>query len=266
MTVKMEQEKFDRAKAFKRTALMVGDEGLERLQHARVSVVGLGAVGSFAVEALARSGIGMLNLFDFDVIHCTNLNRQLFATIHTMGQTKSQAAQERVLSINPECRVAATELFVNQESVDRAFDPVPDIIIDAIDSVNPKANVMQYAYEHAIPIISCMGAATRSDPSFIRVADISKTNNCPLSRFIRKRLGRRNIRKGIRCVFSCEPINRSVVSDETDLSDEELRVDLGQGRPRNTLGSYCSIPGIFGLIAAQEVINFLLNKEIEPHV
>jgi len=244
---------------FKRIALLTGAEGLQRLQQARITVVGLGAVGSFAVEALARSGIGHLRLIDFDVVHESNVNRQLYALPSTIGVSKTDLALERVRAIHPGCDVQTERLFITEESAPQAVADAPDILIDAIDSVNPKTCLLQAAVEARLHIISAMGAATRTDPTLIRIADISETYNCPLAKFIRKRLRRRGIENGIRCVFSTEPPSKEAVSDETDHAPGEVRSELGRGRPRNTLGSFCAIPAIFGLTAAQDAINTLLN-------
>lgn len=244
---------------FKRTAILAGAEGMERLQQARITVVGLGAVGSFAVEALARSGIGHLRLIDFDVVHETNLNRQLYALRDTIGQSKTELARRRVLSINPDCDLRADTLFITEETAAQAVDDAPDLLIDAIDSVNPKTCLLEAACKAGCRVISVMGAATRTDPTLVRLADISETYNCPLAKFIRKRLRRRGIEQGVRCVFSIEPPSKEAVSDETDHAPGEVRSELGRGRARNTLGSFCSIPGIFGLTAAQDAINTLLH-------
>ncbi len=244
---------------FKRTALLAGHEGLQRLRDARITVVGLGAVGSFAVEALARSGIGHLRLIDFDVIHESNINRQLYALPSTIGQPKIELALQRVQAIHAACDVRAESLFITEETAPQALADAPDLLIDAIDSVNPKTCLLQAAIEARCRVISAMGAATRTDPTLVRIADISETYNCPLAKFIRKRLRRRGIESGVRCVFSIEPPSRNAVSEETDHAPGEVRSELGRGRPRNTLGSYCAIPAIFGLTAAQDAINTLLN-------
>lgn len=245
---------------FKRTALLAGPGGLQRLRDARITVVGLGAVGSFAVEALVRSGIGHLRLIDFDVIHESNINRQLYALPSTIGEPKIELARQRAQSIHAACDVRADSLFITEETAPQALDDHPDILIDAIDSVNPKTCLLQAALEAHCHVISTMGAATRTDPTLVRIADISETYNCPLAKFIRKRLRRRGIESGVRCVFSIEPPSKEGVSEETDLAPGEVRSELGRGRARNTLGSFCSIPAIFGLTAAQDAINTLLNK------
>jgi tRNA A37 threonylcarbamoyladenosine dehydratase len=244
---------------FKRTEILIGTDGLQRLQCARVTVVGLGAVGSFATECLVRSGIGNLRLIDFDVLHETNINRQLFALPSVIGQKKTSLAAQRVNSINPRCNVVADELFINAESAAQAVDDRPDILIDAIDSLNPKTCLLHDAHENGVIVVSAMGAATRTDPTAVRIADLSKTYNCPLAKFVRKRLARRGIRTGICCVFSCEPPNRTAISAQTDMDASEVRAAPGQGRPRNTLGSFCSIPAIFGLTAAQQAIKLILE-------
>ncbi|HQQ04464.1 MAG TPA: tRNA threonylcarbamoyladenosine dehydratase [Kiritimatiellia bacterium] len=250
------------AQSFSRVELLLGEEGFARLQASFVVVAGMGSVGSFAVESLARTGVGHLRLVDFDVVNRSNINRQLYALEATIGRKKVEIARERVMQINPACHVEALELFIDDTNVSRVLANKPAVVIDAIDSVNPKATLLAAAVEAGIPVVSAMGAATRTDPSCIHVADIHKTHGCPLARMIRKRLGKRGIKHGIRCIYSTEKTSDDHRLDADDPgTDSERTVD--RGRKRDVLGSICSIPGIFGLIAAREAV-FQILKGAQP--
>lgn len=246
------------AHSFSRVELLLGEEALARLQASFVVVAGMGSVGSFAVESLVRTGIGRIRLVDFDVVNRSNINRQLYALESTIGRKKVEVARERVLQINPAGDVEALELFIDDTNVNRVLDGSPAVIIDAIDSVNPKATLLAAAVEAGIPVISAMGAATRTDPACIHVADLHKTHGCPLARMMRKRLGKRGIKNGIRCIYSTEKTSGEHRLDAEDPeTDSERTVD--RGRKRDVLGSLCSIPGIFGLIAAREAVFQILE-------
>jgi len=234
---------------FSRTRLLFGDDGLARLRDAHVTVVGLGAVGSYAVEGLARAGVGHLRLVDFDRVAPSNINRQLYALESTLGLPKHELAAARVRDINPACEVEALHLFVNSQSVAQVLAPPAHIIVDAIDSVNAKAALLEACVRAGLPVFSSMGAARRLDPAFIRVADLSETSVCPLARFVRKRLHKRGIFSGVRCVFSTEP-----VPDETVGEPEETELSVPGGRIRRPMGSMSCITGIMGLTLAREVI------------
>lgn len=245
---------------FSRIHRLLGNEQFTRLQNRTVTIVGLGAVGGYVVEGLARAGITRLRLVDFDTIQPTNINRQLLALETTLGRPKAAVAKERVLSINPDCKVESLEMFTGAETVDEILSPVPDLLIDAIDSLNPKVQLLVSSYMKKIPTLSSMGAALRTDPTRVRCGDIFDTSNCPLAKLVRKRLRRRGIGRGIRCIFSTEVVN----FDYTQPNDEEL---VGQtphsdrGRARNVLGSLPTITGIFGLILANEAIMQLASAE-----
>ncbi len=237
--------------AFCRVRMRVGDDGLARLQAARVVVVGLGAVGSFAVEALARSGVGTLRLVDFDDLHPSNLNRQLYALVGTMGAYKVDVAVQRVRDINPACRVEGMRVFFDASQADAVLDGM-DWCVDAIDSLNSKVALIAACTTRGLPIVSAMGAADRSDPTRIRITDVSQTDVCPLARFVRKRLRRLGIVSGPIAVWSDEP-PMPVPTDHQeapDLSPNEGR----RGRVRRPLPSLAPLPGIFGLAAANVVL------------
>lgn len=237
------------ADRFHRTELLLGADAVRRLRNAHVAVAGLGAVGSFAVEALARSGVGRLRIVDFDVIRDSNVNRQLLATTSSLGRPKVEAARARVMDINPDCRVEALPLFVDEQSLPAILDGPPDVLIDAIDSVGPKAKLLAAAVAAGVPlVISGMGAANRTDPLAVRVADISKTTMCPLAKFVRLKLRKAGVTKGIRCVYSVEPSKDAILEEDTE--GDYLR----RGRKRRTLGSFACVPGVIGLVAAREAI------------
>jgi tRNA A37 threonylcarbamoyladenosine dehydratase len=243
---------------FSRTERLIGREALDRLSRARVVVVGLGAVGSYAVEGLARAGVGGLRLVDFDEVRLSNINRQLYALESTLGRSKVDVARERVLDINPACEVETLRLFVDAATAARAVAARPDAVIDAIDSVAPKVELLTAAVQAGLVVISSMGAATRTDPLAIRVGDIAETRHCPLARLIRKRLKQRGIGRGIRCIYSVEPSDpRLRAGSEGGAGDavgvREVEI-LDRGRPRPPLGSLSCLTGIFGLIAAREAL------------
>lgn len=235
-----------------RTRMLLGDEGLSRLQNAAVMVVGLGAVGGYALEALARSGIGRLVLVDFDVFDESNINRQILALTSTVGQKKTEVARRRVLDINPDCIVETKDMFVNADTLPQLLDIPVDFVVDAIDALNPKCCLMEALYERGIPFISSMGAALKTDPSFIKCGTLSASKNCGLAKFIRKRLRKRGLEiSRINCVYSDE----QVCLPETALAF--YGDDASAGRVRHTLGSLPTITAIFGLTIANYVITSL---------
>jgi tRNA threonylcarbamoyladenosine dehydratase len=239
---------------FKRTRLLIGESGMARLASARVLVVGLGAVGSFATEALARSGVGHLRLVDCDKVAVSNCNRQLYALTSTLGRNKAELAEERVRDINPSCEVDARVTFANAATLPDLLARPLDVVVDAIDSLNPKVDLMAAALTANLPIFSSMGAARHRDPSMIRVADISETRVCPLARAVRTRLHRRGIESGVTCVFSTEP-----APQDSFVPPEAEDIPAG-GRARVVMGSLPTITGIFGLTLANAVLSFLLNN------
>ncbi len=238
---------------FIRTKRLLGEKRFSRLQTKMVTVVGLGAVGGYVVEGLARAGISYLRLVDHDIIEPSNLNRQIFALETTLGRAKTEVAKERVLAINSECRVEVMQLFAREDTLAGILDPEPDLLIDAIDSLNPKTQLLCEAYRRKIPVISSMGAALHTDPTLIRCGDIFSTSTCPLARHLRKRLKRRGVGEGISCVYSIEKIDFDYQStnDQAVLSDAPVN---SPGRQRNVLGSLPTITGIFGLTIANQAI------------
>lgn len=235
-----------------RTRMLLGEYGIERLQNSRVMIVGLGAVGGYALEALARAGIGHLILVDFDAFDVTNINRQILALHSTIGQKKTEVARRRVLDINPACQVETIDSFVNADTIPQLLERPLDFVVDAIDALNPKCCLMEALCHQGIPFISSMGAALKSDPSYIRCGALSSSKNCGLAKFIRKRLRKRGLEiNRINCVYSDQQVN---------LPDTALAVnqdESGQGRVRHTLGSLPTITAIFGLTIANFVITEL---------
>ncbi len=228
--------------AFSRTALVLGDEAMEKLARAHVTVLGLGGVGGYAVEALARSGVGELTLIDQDEVGESNLNRQLLATVDTLGLPKAEAAARRVLSINPNCTVHPMVWRYEAETREEFFATRYDYIIDCIDLVSCKLDLIQTALERGIPIISALGTGNKVDPSQFRVADLSKTQGCHLARIIRKELGRRGIRH-----------HKVVFSPELPHAAQEPEEAPPPGR-RSIPGSVAWVPGCAGLMLGGEVV------------
>ena len=244
--------------AFSRTALQLGDDAVERLAQARVAVFGIGGVGGYAVEALARSGVGTLDLVDDDTVAPSNLNRQIIATHHTLGQYKVDAAKERILSINPDAVVNTHRTFyLPQTAADFDLNQY-DYIIDAIDTVAGKIALIEAAKAVGTPVISCMGAGNKLDATAFQVADISKTTVCPLARVMRKELGKRGIRH-LKVVYSTElPLEGQAPAEEGTPSSDTRPA---QKRAKPTPGSNAFVPAVAGLILAGEVIRDLTGHQ-----
>ncbi len=240
---------------FSRTSLLFGDEAIEIFQKTRVAVMGLGGVGSYAAEALARSGIGSILLVDFDTISLSNLNRQLPALHSTIGKLKTETMRDRLLDINPYLKIDIYSDFCAQESRDFLLENV-DFVVDAIDSLGPKASLLEACVNKKIPVISSMGAASRFDPAKIELVDISKSRICPLAKKVRKYLHRRGIEKGIPVVYSFE---KPIPQFDHDAGAEAEWVS-GRGRKRGTLGSVVYLPAIMGMWAASYVLRNLAGK------
>ncbi len=231
---------------FIRTQMLLGSEGLRRLQKARVAVFGLGGVGGYAVEALARSGIGALDLVDHDTVSQSNLNRQILALHSTIGMHKTEAAKARVLDINPDCAVRVFPVFYTPETAEQFDFTQYDYIVDAIDTVTGKLALAERAAAAGTPIISCMGTGNKLEASLLEVTDLSKTSMCPLARVMRKELGKRGIRH-MKVVYSREEAL-------TPAGWEEEAAALGK---RQIPGSLPFVPGAAGLILAGEVVKDL---------
>jgi len=250
---------------FYRTELLIGTDAAARLASSHVAVFGMGGVGSYAVEGLARAGVGKLTLVDFDKIGLTNINRQIMALSSSVDRPKVQVMAERVLEINPYCQVAANESFFARESIGELLRNEYDLVIDAIDSFNPKTTLIVETIKNGIPLISAMGAASKIDPTQIRVGDIGETSICPLARRMRKRLRSLGIVSGLTVVYSLEP---PIMPYHPDSIPEARReVTLKRGRPRMIQGSIGYITAIFGMTLAGLAIQKLtgLKTARESH-
>ncbi len=240
---------------FARTEQLLGSQAMEKIKKARIAVFGLGAVGSFAVEALARTGVGHLHLIDFDRVDASNINRQILALNSTIGREKAVLAGERVKDINPECQITVKSSFINAESLEDLLSEDMDGVVDAIDGLNSKINLMVRARQMNLSVVSSMGAGGKTDISMIRTGDISETEVCPLARVVRQRLHRRGIYEGIRAVYSIEkPLNKQPFKSEDAV---DALPDHGRSRP--PIGTVAWVPGVFGLFMAQEVIKLIMR-------
>ncbi len=245
---------------FLRTERLIGPQAFSKLNNSMVTIAGIGAVGGYAIEGLARAGVGHLRIVDFDRVARHNINRQLVALESTIGQKKAALAKARIADINPQCQVEALDQFVDKDSLPAILDPRPDLVIDAIDALNSKIELLVTCYEMGIPVLSSMGAALRTDASKVRMADIMETSNCPLAKRIRKRLRRRGIEKGIRCVYSFENVDFTYRDPALEEPDENEVPEASRGRERRVLGSLPTLTGIFGLTLANMAIEQLIKK------
>ncbi|MBK6828741.1 MAG: tRNA threonylcarbamoyladenosine dehydratase [Chitinophagaceae bacterium] len=231
-----------------RTKLLIGEAALLNLACSHVMVVGLGGVGSYAAEFIARSGVGKMTIIDGDVVDPTNRNRQLPALATNHGQSKALIMEERLKAINPELEIKVIREFINPEMVLQHLEEKPDYIIDAIDSITPKVTFIRMAHEMGLRVVSSMGAGAKLDPTQLKVVDISKTWNCPFAQQVRKYLKQHQIRKGIKVVFSPEnPIKESLM-----LTD-------GKNYKRSAYGTISYLPAVFGAVAASVVIRDLIK-------
>lgn len=243
-----------------RTRLLLGTEAVARLAQARVMIVGLGAVGGYVLEALARAGVGHFRLIDRDCVAPSNINRQLLATHETLEQSKAALGAARLKAIHPEATVEVRELFVRNETMVEIFAPFAveeagiDLVVDAIDSLNPKVNLLAACLDREQAVVSSMGAACRLDPTRFRTGNLFRAEGCPLARDVRKRLRKRGYRGPIPAVFSSEtpPASARLRAPEADWP-------IDQGRPRETLGSLSTTTGIAGLLLAHLALETLLG-------
>jgi len=245
---------------FGRTELLIGEDGLRRLCAVRIAVFGLGGVGSFAAEALARSGVGYLRLVDFDAVSASNFNRQLYALSSTAGQAKVTVARARLQDINPELEVDGRETFFHADSADILLESPLDFVIDAIDSLGPKCELLAQCVARGIPVISAMGASARTDPFALRLGTVWESKGCPLASKVRHNLRKRGITDDIPAIFSSEPPRMTF---DPALLGEQSEDDYQRGRKRRTLPSMGMLPGIVGLIAANYVVMRLVRVSSE---
>lgn len=236
---------------FDRTERLLGADAITKLADSRVIVCGLGAVGSFAVESLARAGVGTLRIVDYDTVNPSNINRQLLALDSTVGIKKTEVAARRVNDINPECHLEIFDTYIDENSNPEIMQGEVDVLIDAIDSLSAKVHLIANAYRQNIHVVSSMGAAGRFDANAITTGDLSETHTCPLARFVRRRLHRQDIRTGVRCVFSTEVAQKK---------QEENQEPHDGYRKAPVLGSISYVTAIFGLKATYEAIQYLVNR------
>ncbi|CAI9388336.1 MULTISPECIES: tRNA threonylcarbamoyladenosine dehydratase [Bacillaceae] len=240
---------------FSRNELAIGKEGLETMKNSTVAVLGIGGVGSFAAEALARSGVGRLILIDKDDVDITNVNRQVIALLSTVGRPKVDIMKERIADINPDCEVIALKMFYTEETYEEIFAYGLDFVMDASDTISYKIHLMKECLQRNIPIISSMGAANKMDPTRFQIADISKTHTDPIAKVIRTRLRKEGIRKGINVVFS----------DESPIVIlEDVRKVVGKDnapirKAKMPPSSNAFVPSVAGLIMASHVVKELLT-------
>ena len=232
---------------FSRTEMLIGNDGVETLSKSRVAVFGIGGVGGYVVESLVRSGLGSIDLIDNDNVTLTNLNRQIIATHKTIGMAKVDAAEERIKEINPKVNITKHKLFFTPETADKIDFSKYDYVVDAIDTVVGKLEIIERAKKAGIPVISSMGAGNKMHPEMFKVSDISKTSVCPLAKVIRQELKKRKIKK-VKVVYSEEIPIKPLKSEE--------QID---GK-RRIAGSIAFAPSAAGLVIAGEVIRDLIEK------
>ena len=241
---------------FSRTQLIFGEEAMEILANSRVAVFGVGGVGGYTVEALARSGVGAIDLIDDDKVCVTNINRQIIALGSTVGMYKVDAAEKRIHDINPECTVTCHTMFYMPETADKLDFSQYDYVVDAIDTVTGKIEIIMQAQKAGVPVISSMGAGNKVDPTAFEVADIYKTSVCPLARVMRYQLKRRGVKK-LKVVYSKEqPIAPQGKAAEDGSGNTDMRTGAAR---RSTPGSNAFVPSVAGLIIGGEVIKDLIR-------
>ncbi len=234
---------------FERTRILLGDTGIERLQNSHVFIAGVGGVGSFTAEALARMGVGKLTLVDHDVVAASNTNRQLIALASTLGKLKVDVMAERIAEINPLCEVHLVTDFLTPTTMPEVLTQGFDVIVDAIDSLSSKTALLETAWRNQIPVFSSMGAGGKLDPTQVRTADLMDTSICKLAKQIRAQLRKRGIGKGIQTVYSLEPPLPPLPPEP-----------VSHGRPRAVNGTVSYMPSIFGLTLAGLVVNHLAGN------
>ena len=236
-----------------RTRLLVGDQGIAYLQQATVAVIGLGGVGAYAAEMLARAGVGHMIILDADRVSLSNKNRQLLATDPNLDRLKTEVMQERLMSINAELKIDARTEFLTEENVATVLQDLCDLpresffLVDAIDTLAPKIALIQFCVQHQLPLVSSMGAGAKRDATLIRIADLSKSRNCPLAYMLRKRLRKVGIHKGFQVVYSEElPEREAIVPTENERNK------------KSQVGTLSYLPAVFGCVCAQAAIAHLL--------
>lgn len=232
-----------------RTALLLGDEKLDRLRRAHVLVVGLGGVGAYAAEMIARAGVGRMTIADADTVATTNINRQLVALHSTVGRPKAEVLAERLRDIDPAIELTVLNRFIKDEATYELIDAAPyDYVVDAIDTLSPKLALILAALERGLPLVSSMGAGAKTDPTQLEIADISKTHHCPLAHMLRKRLHKAGVRRGFRAVFSPEPMREGAMI----LCEEQNK--------KSNVGTISYLPALFGIGCASVAIRGIIGE------
>ena len=231
-----------------RTELLLGSDRIERLRNARVLVVGLGGVGAYAAEAIARAGVGTMTIADADAVSESNINRQLPALHSTVGEPKAEVMARRLLDINPGLRLTVVRRYIRDEETETLLDEGFDYVVDAIDTLSPKAGLIRSCLERDIPVVSSMGAGAKTDPTRVRIEDIARSHHCPLAHMLRKRLHKMGIRTGFYVVFSDEPVREGsmMLCEETN--------------KKSNVGTISYIPALFGIGCASVVIRDLIGE------
>ena len=229
--------------------MLIGEEGLDRLSASCVAVIGVGGVGGYAAEMIARAGVGHIIIMDSDDVSVTNKNRQLLALDSTVGRPKCDVMRERLLDINPQLDITVIKEYLEADSPEAVLGGYRvDFLVDAIDTLSPKMALIKYCMDKGIPLVSSMGAGAKTDATKVRLADISKSFNCPLAFVVRKRLRRMGIRKGFKVVFSEE------------LPRKEAIVECDDRNKKSLVGTVSYIPAVFGCVCAQAALESLLSN------
>lgn len=232
-----------------RTELLLGSEKLDLLRNAHVLVVGLGGVGAYAAEMIARAGVGRMTIADADTVAPSNINRQLVALHSTVGRRKAEILAERLRDINPEIELTVVDRYIKDEETDLLLDAAKyDYAVDAIDTLSPKLALIKGALDRSLPLVSSMGAGAKTDPTKMEIADISKTHHCPLAHMLRKRLHKIGVRSGFRAVYSPEPMREGALI----LCEEQNK--------KSNVGTISYIPALFGIGCASVVIRGLIGE------
>ena len=233
-----------------RTSMLLGEETLARFAASKVRVVGLGGVGAYAAEMLCRAGVGNMVILDSDTVSVTNRNRQLIALESTIGKLKTDVVAQRLRDINPAINLTVIPEYIEESNLEEIFRTAGelDYVVDAIDTLAPKISLIKYCVEHKIPHVSAMGAGAKLDATKIRIADISKSYNCPLAYILRKKLRKEGISKGFKVVFSEE------------LPDRDAIVPMEERNKKSQVGTISYLPAVFGCVCAQAAIEYLIGK------
>ncbi len=232
-----------------RTALLLGEEKLDMLRRAHVLVVGVGGVGAYAAEMIARAGVGSMTIADADTVSASNINRQLIALHSTVGRPKAAVMAERLRDINPELRLTAVERYIKDDETYALLDAAKyDYVVDAIDTLSPKLALILATLERGVPLVSSMGAGAKTDPTQLEIADISKTHHCPLAHMLRKRLHKAGVRRGFQAVFSPEPIR------------EGAMIVCEEQNKKSNVGTISYMPALFGIGCASVVVRGLIGE------